>query len=185
MSTSSLRRDHDLIEKAIKAMDATIQLLENGKQIPESILNPVIDFSKNFTDVCHHSKEENSLFPALEQAGMPRHMGPIAMMLVDHERSRELGMYMENSAKEYIESGNSENLINYMKQYVEHVTEHLWKENNRLFMMAEARLQYVSEKVDKELTSIEESKLKEIGKSRDHYEKLVENLTEDVSNQNN
>jgi len=185
VSTSSLRRDHDLIEKAIKAMDATIQLLEDGKHIPESILNPVIDFSKNFTDVCHHSKEENSLFPALEQAGMPRHMGPIAMMLVDHERSRELGMHMENSAKEYIESGNSKNLINYMRQYVEHVTEHLWKENTRLFMMAEARLQYVSEKVDKELTSIEESKLKEIGKSRDHYEKLVENLTEDVSNQKN
>ena len=86
MSTTSLRRDHDLIEKVIKAMQSTIQLLNDGKQIPESILLPVIDFSKNFTDVCHHSKEENSLFPALEQAGMPRNMGPIAMMLIDHER---------------------------------------------------------------------------------------------------
>ena len=54
MSTASLRRDHDLIEKAIKAMEATIQLLNDKKQIPESILYPVIDFSKNFTDVCHH-----------------------------------------------------------------------------------------------------------------------------------
>ena len=72
-----------------------------------------------------------------------------------------------------------------MKQYVEHITEHLWKENNRLFMMAEARLQYVSEKVDKELNEIEESKLQEIGKTRDHYEKLVENLAQDVSNQGN
>jgi len=183
MSTASLRRDHDLIEKVIKAMEATIQLLEEGKQIPESILNPVIDFSKNFTDVCHHSKEENVLFPALEQAGMPRNMGPIAMMLMDHERSREIGNFMEASAKEYINLGNSENLINYMKQYVEHITEHLWKENNRLFMMAEARLQYVSEKVNEELTSIEKSKLKETGKTRENYETLVENLTEDVLNQ--
>lgn len=185
MSTASLRRDHELIEKVIKAMESTIQLLSDGKQIPESILTPVIDFSKNFTDVCHHSKEENALFPALEQAGMPRNMGPIAMMLVDHERSRELGKKMEESAKEYINSGDARNLINFMKQYVEHVTEHLWKENNRLFMMAEARLQYVSERVDKELNIIEESKLKETGKTRDHYEKLVENLTEDVSNQVN
>jgi len=183
MSTASLRRDHDLIEKVIKAMEITIQLLENGKQIPESILNPVIDFSKNFTDVCHHSKEENALFPALEQAGMPRNMGPIAIMLMDHERSRELGKFMESSAKEYINSGSSKNLVDYMKQYVEHITEHLWKENNRLFLMAEARLQYVSQKVDKELTNIEESKLKETGKTREHYEKLVENLTEDVLNQ--
>jgi len=183
MSTASLRRDHELIEKVIKAMEATVQLLNNGKQIPESILLPVIDFSKNFTDVCHHSKEENALFPALEQAGMPKNMGPIAMMLIDHERSREIGKQMEESAKEYLDSGNSTNLINDMKQYTEHITEHLWKENNKLFLMAEARLQYVSEKVDSQLNNIEESKLKETGKTREHYEKLVENLTENVSNQ--
>lgn len=185
MSTASLRRDHELIEKVIKAMESTIQLLNDGKQIPESILLPVIDFSKNFTDVCHHSKEENSLFPALEQAGMPRNMGPIAMMLMDHERSREIGKDMENSAKDYLSSGNSTKLINDMQQYVEHITEHLWKENNRLFMMAEARLQYVSKKVDQELNDIEESKLKETGKTREHYEQLAETLTRDVSQQGN
>lgn len=185
MSTASLRRDHDLIEKVIKAMESTIQLLNDGKQIPESILLPVIDFSKNFTDVCHHSKEENSLFPALEQAGMPRNMGPIAMMLIDHERSREIGKEMENSAKDYISSGNSIKLISDMQQYVEHITEHLWKENNRLFMMAEARLQYVAKKVDKELNDIEESKLKETGKTREHYEQLAETLTRDVSQHRN
>ncbi len=185
MSTASLRRDHDLIEKVIKAMESTIQLLNDGKQIPESILLPVIDFSKNFTDVCHHSKEENSLFPALEQAGMPRNMGPIAMMLMDHERSREIGKEMESSAKDYISSGNSTKLVSDMQQYVEHITEHLWKENNKLFMMAEARLQYVSKKVDNELNEIEESKLKEIGKTREHYEQLAETLTKDVSQHGN
>lgn len=183
MSTASLRRDHELIEKVIKAMESTIQLLNDGKQIPESILLPVIDFTKNFTDVCHHSKEENSLFPALEQAGMPRHMGPIAMMLLDHERSREIGKEMEISAKNYILTGDSSKLITDMQQYVEHITEHLWKENNKLFMMAEARLQYVSKKVDMELNEIEESKLKETGKTREHYEQLAETLTRDVSKQ--
>ncbi len=185
MSTASLRRDHDLIEKAVKAMEATIQLLNDGKQIPESILLPVIDFSKNFTDVCHHSKEENSLFPALEQAGMPTNMGPIAMMLIDHQRTREIATEMEASAKEYLTSGDSSKLITDMQQYVEHVSEHLWKENNRLFLMAEARLQYVANKVDKELNEIEKTKLNEIGKPREHYEQIVENLSKDVSNQGN
>ena len=185
MSTASLRRDHELIEKVIKAMESTLQLLNDGKQIPESILLPVIDFSKNFTDVCHHSKEEKSLFPALEQAGLPTNMGPIAMMLIDHQRSREIGAEMEISAKEYLSSGDSTKLVSDMQQYVEHITEHLWKENNKLFMMAEARLQYVSEKVDKELTEIEKAKLDEIGKTREHYEQLAENLTKDVSQQGN
>ncbi|MDH3313648.1 MAG: hemerythrin domain-containing protein [Nitrosopumilus sp.] len=183
MSTASLRRDHDLIEKVIKAMESTIQLLNDGKQIPESILVPVIDFSKNFTDICHHTKEEKSLFPALEQAGMPSNMGPIAMMLIDHQRSREIGTAMEESAKEYLSSGDSTKLISDMQQYVEHVTEHLWKENNRLFMMAEARLQYVSKKVDNELNEIERTQLNDLGKSREHYEKLAENLSNDVSEQ--
>ena len=185
MSTASLRRDHELIEKVIKAMKSTVQLLNDDKQIPESILLPVIDFTKNFTDVCHHSKEEKSLFPALEQAGMPSNMGPIAMMLIDHQRSREIGTEMEASAKEYLSSGDSTKLVSDMQQYVEHIAEHLWKENNKLFMMAEARLQYVSEKVDKELIEIEKSKLDELGKTREHYEKLAENLTKDVSEQRN
>ena len=181
MSTASLRRDHELIEKVIKAMESTIQLLNDDKQIPESILLPVIDFSKNFTDVCHHSKEEKSLFPALEQAGLPTNMGPIAMMLIDHQRSREIGTEMEASAKEYLSSGDSTKLVSDMQQYVEHITEHLWKENNKLFMMAEARLQYVAQKVDKELTEIEDSKLKELGKSRSHYEQLLLYIEADSS----
>jgi hemerythrin-like domain-containing protein len=185
MSTASLRRDHELIEKVIKSMESTIQLLNNNTQIPESILLPVIDFTKNFTDVCHHSKEEKSLFPALEKAGLPSNMGPIAMMLMDHQRSREIGTQMEESAKDYLSSGNSTKLISDMKLYVEHITEHLWKENNKLFMMAEARLQHVSEQVDKELNEIEVSKLKDLGKSREHYEQLAETLTKDVSQQGN
>ena len=105
------------------------------------------------------------------------------MMLIDHQRSREIGTEMEASAKEYLSSGDSTKLISDMQQYVEHITEHLWKENNKLFMMAEARLQYVSEKVDKELTEIEKSKLDELGKTREHYEQLAESLTKDVSEQ--
>jgi hemerythrin-like domain-containing protein len=112
-------------------------------------------------------------------------MGPIAMMLMDHQRSREIGNEMEKSSKEYLSSGNSEKLIIDMQLYVDHITEHLWKENNKLFMMAEARLQHVSKKVDEELHGIEESQLNELGKSRQHYEELAENLTNDVSNQGN
>ena len=185
MSTESLRRDHELIEKVIKAMQSTIELLNDKKQIPESILLPVIDFSKNFTDVCHHTKEEKSLFPALEEAGMPTNMGPIAMMLIDHQRSREIGNEMELSAKEYLSSGNSEKLIADMQLYVDHITEHLWKENNKLFMMAEVRLQNVSKKVNEDLDTIEKSQLNDLGKSRQHYEELAENLTRDVSNSKN
>ena len=50
MSTQSLRKDHKLIEKVLQALDATIKLLKDGKQIPEEILSPTLDFTQNFTD---------------------------------------------------------------------------------------------------------------------------------------
>ncbi len=70
MSTQSLRKDHKLIEKVLHALDATLKLLKDGKQIPEQILLPTLDFTQNFTDVCHHGKEEEALFPALEKAAI-------------------------------------------------------------------------------------------------------------------
>lgn len=71
-----MRRDHDLIEKVLRAVESTVQMLREGRQIPGPILAQVIDFSTNFTDVCHHGKEGGSLFPSLERAGMPATMGP-------------------------------------------------------------------------------------------------------------
>ena len=181
MSTASLRHDHKLIEKVLGALDATIKLLKDGKKIPEQILLPTLDFTQNFTDVCHHGKEEEALFPALEKAGMPTNMGPIRMMLIDHERTKEIAEHIGKSSKKYLESGSSDYLIESLELYVQHVTEHLWKENNRLFMMADSRLNYATKDIDKSLNDVEEKKLKELGKTRSHYESLADELEKNVS----
>ncbi len=157
-------------------MQVTIHLLNTGKQVPEPILMPVIDFSKNFTNVCHHGKEENSLFPALEKAGMPREGGPIAMMLMEHEITQKLADKMAESAKKYIDSGDHKQLVSDMIEYVEHVSQHLWKENHRLFMMADMHLGGSSQQIEEELKKVEEDKLKELGHDREFYEKLVDDF---------
>ena len=181
MSTRSLRKDHKLIEKVLQALDATIKLLKDGKQIPEEILSPTLDFTQNFTDVCHHGKEEEALFPALEKAGMPTNMGPIHMMLLDHKRTKEIAEHIGLASKKYLENGDSAYLIETLELYVQHVTEHLWKENNRLFMMADVRLNYAANEIDKNMGDIEEKKLSELGKTRSHYESLVDKLEKNVS----
>jgi hemerythrin-like domain-containing protein len=181
VATESLRKDHDLIEKVVKVMEVTLQMLQSGKKIPESILMPTLDFTKNFTDVCHHGKEEESLFPTLGQAGMPTKMGPIAMMLMEHEITRKIAVHMEDSAKEYLTSGSSDALISDLAQYIEHMNQHLWKENNRLFMMAEMYLSGISDKMNSDLDLVEKKKLEQIGKSRHDYESLVQNLQSEIS----
>ena len=176
MPTTHLRKDHDLIEKVIAAMQTTVSLLKDGKKVPESILLPTIDFAKNFTNVCHHSKEEDALFPALGKAGMPTNMGPIRMMIMEHETTKKIAEKIEEFAKTYLAVGDPSNLIEGMELYIEHVKAHLWKENNRLFMMADVRLQAYGKQVEEALQKTGDIKLAELGKTRNYYEKLVEGL---------
>ena len=181
MSTASLRNDHTLIEKVLNALETTVSLLVEGKCIPEQILLPTIDFTQNFTHVCHHGKEEEGLFPALGQTGMPKNMGPIYRMLLEHKMTEQLAEQIEVNTKLYLESGNSSKLILALQNYVTHVRDHLWKENNRLFMMADSRLNNVSKEVDDRLQKIEHAKLEELGKSRSEYETLADELEKSVS----
>ena len=83
---------------------------------------------------------------------------------------------IEEFAKTYLDTGDPSNLIEGMELYIEHVKAHLWKENNRLFMMADARLQAYGKQVEEALQKTEDIKLAELGKTRNYYEKLVENL---------
>ena len=180
MPTSALRKDHVLIEKAVSAMKTTASLLKDGKKIPESILLPTIDFAKNFTNVCHHGKEENALFPALAKVGVPTTMGPIAAMLKEHETTKLIAEKIEEFAKKYLETGDSANLVDALDVYVEHVSAHLWKENNRLFLMANARLQAYGKEVVDALQETETAKLAQLGKTRGDYEKMVDDLKENL-----
>ena len=93
------------------ALQTISSLLSNGKQIPESILNQAIDFSINFTNTCHHGKEEESLFPTPENKGMPREGGPIARMLYEHQITKNLAESIIKSTKNYVSCGDYKELV--------------------------------------------------------------------------
>jgi hemerythrin-like domain-containing protein len=174
--TESLRKDHTLIEKMINALQTISSLLNNGKQIPESILNQAIDFSINFTNTCHHGKEEESLFPILENKGMAREGGPIARMLYEHQITKNLAESIIKSTKNYISHGDYKELVKDIDSYVQHVSLHLSKENQRLFAMADIILKDQENQVNNNLIEVEQEKFDKIGSSREHYEKLINNI---------
>ena len=174
--TESPRKDHALIEKMINALQTISSLLNNGKQIPESILNQAIDFSINFTNTCHHGKEEESLFPTLENKGMPRESGPIARMLYEHQITKNLAESIIKSTKNYISHGDYKELVKDIDNYVQHVSLHLSKENQRLFAMADIILKDQENQVNNSLVVVEQEKLDKIGSSREHYEKILDNI---------
>lgn len=175
--TESLRKDHALIEKMINALKIMSILLQKGTTIPKPILDQTIDFSTNFTNQCHHGKEEESLFPTLEKNGMPKEGGPIARMLFEHEITKNLTNSIIKSTEVYLSTGQTGALIEDIEKYVEHVSLHLSKENQRLFVMADMILADKQEALSNDLTNIEKSKLNSINKTRKYYEELVENVT--------
>ncbi len=175
--TESLRKDHALIEKMINALKIMSTLLQTGTTIPKPILDQTIDFSTNFTNQCHHGKEEESLFPTLEKNGMPKEGGPIARMLFEHEITKNLTNSIIKSTEVYLSTGQPRALIEDIEKYVEHVSLHLSKENQRLFVMADMLLADKQEALSNDLTNIEQSKLNSINKTRRYYEDLVENVT--------
>jgi hemerythrin-like domain-containing protein len=126
--------------------------------------------------VCHHAKEEETLFPTLEKHGMPKEGGPIARMIFEHGIAKDLAKKMEKSAEAYLQTGNSGDLVHDIKNYVEHVSSHLMKENLRLFMMADMILKGSSDELNRNLEATELSKLTVIGKTRSDYEELVNGI---------
>jgi hemerythrin-like domain-containing protein len=130
--------------------------------------------------VCHHGKEEEVLFPTLELNGMPRQGGPIARMIFEHGVAKELATKMESSATDYLSTGKSSALIADIRNYVDHVSSHLAKENLRLFAMADMILTATASELDKNLAVSEQAKLTDLGKDRKHYEDLVTGIESEL-----
>ena len=161
----------------INALKIMSTLLQNGATIPRPILDQTIDFSTNFTNECHHGKEEESLFPTLEKNGMTKEGGPIARMLFEHEVTKDLTNSIIRSTEVYTSTGQPTALIEDIEKYIDHVSLHLSKENQRLFVMADMILADQQENLTKDLDIIEKNKLDDFKRTRNYYEALVDKVT--------
>ncbi len=133
-----LMDEHRLIEQVLDAIDG--MLIEGS--FDAGFLTGALDFLRNFADGCHHEKEEQHLFPALELAGVPRVGGPIDCMLQDHDEGRGLLRVVESNLAA---AGRGENpartaVCSALRRYVEMLRRHIEKEDNILFVIAENML---------------------------------------------
>lgn len=133
-----LMDEHRVIERVLDAMERMI----DADVIDRPFLLDAVDFIRNFADGCHHAKEEDQLFPAMEQAGMPREGGPIGCMLHEHEQGRAfvrriLGGLDAAAAGDPVAAAEVKNAA---LGYVGLLRQHIHKEDNILFVMAERLL---------------------------------------------
>ena len=79
----AVRLTLDILKKIGQHIDAT------GKIADTEHVEQLFEFFATFVDRCHHGKEEELLFPALEQVGVSREGGPVGVMLNEHQQGRD------------------------------------------------------------------------------------------------
>lgn len=174
-------------EQIICMIEVTKVLLnnENSDGIDINDLEKIIDFMRNFADKYHHLKEENMLFLEMENRGMSANSGPIAVMLHEHKQGRALVKQALDAIALY-KSGDlpaMNDLRQALLNYGELLTNHISKENNILYPMAERIL---PQNVLIEMSE----KFKEFNSSTpdneyfDFYMKLVDNFNYKYPRQN-
>jgi hemerythrin-like domain-containing protein len=138
-----LKKEHDAVQKTLKILDRICSEAEKTGEIPNpDHLDQLIEFFRTFVDKCHHGKEEALLFPALEEVGVSREGGPIGVMLKEHQQGRDLVVKMNAALAQFYE-GNREvtlDLIQHARTYITLLNQHIDKENNVLFPMADRHL---------------------------------------------
>jgi hemerythrin-like domain-containing protein len=140
--TQELSNEHQAILLMIRILEKMSDRLEEGRQVDAGHLEKAVDFIKVFADKCHHGKEEDLLFPAMEKAGIPRTGGPLGVMLREHVMGRGFVKAM-SEALAGIKKGDRKAVALFAenaRNYGALLSQHIFKEDNVLYPMADGRL---------------------------------------------
>ncbi|MBS3121339.1 hemerythrin domain-containing protein [Candidatus Woesearchaeota archaeon] len=144
--TAILSEEHKHILKITEALNNECDALQSGEEINYAFFAAAIDFIRNYADKFHHAKEEDFLFKefcAAAEEGCV-HCNPTEQMLHEHELGRGFVKGME----EALQKEDKTKLMENAREYAQLLQEHIFKEDNILYPMADEAL---SEKVQNDL----------------------------------
>lgn len=180
-ATGILRHDHEVISTMLEVTEALAGRLLQGEPVEPRLLDDALEFLQVFADRCHHGKEESVLFPELERNGLPAHGGPIGVMLHEHDVGRGFIGAMREAATAYRaeKAGSGAAWARAALGYVELLRQHIQKENEVLFVMAERMLSPADqERLAAEFDRVEKEQL---GEGRhERMEALMQRLKGEV-----
>jgi len=175
--TELLKEEHNAIKLMLRILERVCNRLDSGEEVEPRHLEQILDFIRTFADRCHHGKEEDLLFPAMEGVGIPREGGPIAVMLTEHNRGRDLVRMMGEGIEEYSadRQGARSKIAENAQAYIQLLREHIDKEDNVLYPMADAHLP--AEKQQGLLEEFERVEEERIGKGKhEEFHRLLHEL---------
>jgi len=137
--TEELLQEHIAIRTMLGILENACQQIDAGRAPKSADLEKMLEFLRVFADKCHHAKEEQYLFPAMERAGVPKEQGPIGVMLAEHDLGRTHIRSMMKELERY-EEGEKPALQKFAREargYAQLLDQHIEKENQILFPLAD------------------------------------------------
>lgn len=138
----TLKHEHRVIERALRAIDGICARLVWGEQVPVAALASLVDFISGYADGFHHVKEENYLFPALQRHNIQGHGGVLGLIEQEHEMERDLTSEMRRAIEQYQSADPlaRHHFVEAAQRYSELLIPHIEHEDNMLFRLAEELL---------------------------------------------
>ena len=137
--THALKHEHRVIERVLRALEGVCFRLACEEVVPIEPLSEMVDFVSRYVDAYHHAKEENALFPALQEKGIVREGGPLGAIEHEHETERRFIDELSSAVKG-MKTGNDVSrqvFIEAARNYIAHLTAHMQQEEAILFRLAE------------------------------------------------
>ena len=139
--TAMLKEEHQNVLQKLDALKEVISRLDKKETISAKLAELASFFKTDFW--VHFAKEEEALFPEMEKF-IPRDAGPIGVMLMEHEDLRNTNAQLQPAVEEYLRGSNDARAKGMIQRhgayFIELLRNHIAKENDILFMIADMHL---------------------------------------------
>ncbi len=135
--TDLLKQEHEVVLVVVAAMEREVDDIRRTDTVDAARVADMVDFTKNFTDGCHHAKEEHVLFPLMEKTQTAAG-GPVSVMLSEHDAGREYVRGIVEALPDVATSATARTQVaDNLAGYAYLLRLHINKENAVLFPMAD------------------------------------------------
>jgi hemerythrin-like domain-containing protein len=130
--------EHKLVERVIDLVEQIRDRLKEEKEVPATVFWKLVDFLYNYSDVIHHSKEEDVLFAKMQDYAekLPTAVkDQIAVLIDQHLQGLDLANEMHKAIRDYKRgsAGARKRILQAVTSYVELMKPHFQSEEDDVF----------------------------------------------------
>jgi hemerythrin-like domain-containing protein len=142
-----LGEEHGVIWRVLNTLETAAARAASGGSVRPLFFEDAAELVKGFADGCHHKKEEDVLFPALNRAGSEAESQLVNRMLLEHEDGRRLIRSMREGARRWEDGDETgrQAAVESAQAYVALLRRHIRDEDRTVFPAAQLAIPEVSQ----------------------------------------